>query len=172
MTGLETFGINTAQNAASGLIGMAIGGATAKWNDKRQLEMQQKLQEMQEAGNKRMANYTQGLNKEMWDYTNYENQMKHMKAAGLNPALMYGQGGGGGSTANGGSAGSVNAPKAATPGNEVLGMTIAQRKLIEAQTENVKADTAKKSRCRYRPSERARKAGEKRGTILHRHIRR
>ena len=32
-------------------------------------------------------------NQEMWDYTNYENQVKHLEAAGLNPALLYGQGG-------------------------------------------------------------------------------
>ena len=40
-------------------------------------------------------------NKEMWDYTNYENQVAHMKAAGLNPALMYGTAGQGGQTAGG-----------------------------------------------------------------------
>ena len=26
----------------------------------------------------------------MWDYTNYENQVEHMKKAGLNVGLMYG----------------------------------------------------------------------------------
>ena len=43
-------------------------------------------------------------NQEMWDYTNYKNQVKHLEAAGLNPALLYGQGGGGGATAAGGNA--------------------------------------------------------------------
>ena len=33
--------------------------------------------------------------------TNYENQKQHIKNAGLNPALMYGMGGGGGISANG-----------------------------------------------------------------------
>ena len=37
----------------------------------------------------------------MWDYTNYENQKKHLEAAGLNPALLYGMSGGGGATATG-----------------------------------------------------------------------
>ena len=59
-----------------------------KWNDNRQLSMQQKLMEMQEAANRRQADYTQNLNKDMWDYTNYENQVKHLEAAGLNPALL------------------------------------------------------------------------------------
>ena len=67
-----------------------------------------------------------------------------MRRNNLSPGMMYGAAGSGAGQL-GGSAGSVNAPKAATPGNEVLGMTIAQRKLIEAQTENVKADTAKKT---------------------------
>ena len=44
-------------------------------------------------------------NQEMWDYTNYENQVKRLEAAGLNPALLYGQGGGGGATAAGGAVG-------------------------------------------------------------------
>ena len=44
----------------------------------------------------------------MWDYTNYENQKEHLKAAGLNPALLYGSsGGGGGSAAGGGNAAGV-----------------------------------------------------------------
>ena len=37
----------------------------------------------------------------MWNYTNYENQKKHLEAAGLNPALLYGMSGGGGATAAG-----------------------------------------------------------------------
>jgi len=152
MTGLETFGINTATNAASGLIGMGIGAATAKWNDERQLKMQEKLQAMQEAGNKRMANYSQGLNKEMWDYTNVENQVKHMKAAGINPALMYGQGGGGGTTANGGNAGSVSAGSAPTGGGEMgmgieMGMQLqlmnAQKEVLLSQAKKNEVDAAK-----------------------------
>ena len=45
-----------------------------------------------------MANWSHNANKDMWDYTNYENQVAHLEAAGLNPALLYGQGGGGGAT--------------------------------------------------------------------------
>ena len=37
----------------------------------------------------------------MWDYTNYENQKRHLEAAGLNPALLYGMSCGGGATAAG-----------------------------------------------------------------------
>ena len=48
------------------------------------------------------------LQMQMWKDTNYPAQMEMMKEAGLNPALMYGQGGAGGSTTGsqgGGSAG-------------------------------------------------------------------
>ena len=48
-----------------------------------------------------MNKWLKTINKEMWDYTNYENQKKHLEAAGLNPALLYGMSGGGGATAAG-----------------------------------------------------------------------
>lgn len=40
--------------------------------------------------------------KEYWDYTNAENQAQHLKRAGLNIGLMYGQSGAGGMGASGG----------------------------------------------------------------------
>lgn len=50
----------------------------------------------EERRNKRLMQYEQGLNKQMFDYQNAyntpANQMKRLKEAGLNPALMYGQG--------------------------------------------------------------------------------
>ena len=51
--------------------------------------------------NEKTAENNQKRNKEMWDYTNYENQVKHAQNAGLNPALLYGMSGGGGATAAG-----------------------------------------------------------------------
>ena len=42
--------------------------------------------------NREMAKYSQELNKEMWEYTNYGNQVKELEKAGLNPALLYGKG--------------------------------------------------------------------------------
>lgn len=143
--GAETFAINTATNLASGLIGLGIGQYAQNKNDERQLSMQQKLQAMQEAGNKRMADYSQGLAKDMWDYTNYENQMKHMKEAGLNPALMYGQGGGGGTTANGGSASGISGGAAPTGGGEI-GMGIQaglQMQMQQAQIELARSQANK-----------------------------
>ena len=51
--------------------------------------------------NEQAAQANQIRAKEMWDYTSYPNQVKNLKAAGLNPALLYGQGGGGGGTTAG-----------------------------------------------------------------------
>lgn len=80
--------------------GAIFGLINEKHEDKRQLEQQEKLQQLQMRGQKSMGKFNQKLGEEMWDYTNYENQMKHIKAAGLNPGLLYGKGGGGGVTAS------------------------------------------------------------------------
>lgn len=72
--------------AAAGTIGASIYNSIEQKNaEKRQYKY-----------NVNLANVEQGLGKDMWDYTNYENQRKHLENAGLNAALMYGQGGGGG----------------------------------------------------------------------------
>ena len=106
----------------SGAIGM-VGGAIS---DRRNYKNQLKLVERQQQYNKELGEINQGYakemaainqqyalqagkqshlyNQEMWDYTNYENQVEHMKAAGLNPALLYSKGGAGGSTAGAGTA--------------------------------------------------------------------
>ena len=46
--------------------------------------------EQQNQWNKEAAAQSQAYAKEMFDYTGYENQVKQMKAAGLNPALLNG----------------------------------------------------------------------------------
>lgn len=84
----------------TGTAGAIFGLLNEKHEDKRQLEQQEKLQQLQMRGQQSMGKFNQKLGQEMWDYTNYENQMKHIKAAGLNPGLLYGKGGGGGVTAS------------------------------------------------------------------------
>lgn len=51
--------------------------------------------------NREQADYSTDLAKNYWDYTNYENSVKHLKEAGLNPALFYAKGGQGGATGGG-----------------------------------------------------------------------
>lgn len=123
---------------------IGLGMITRGINNRDQLQQQAKLNEQQFAIDGRALARQKAAELQQWKDTSYGAQLEEMKRNNLSPGMMYGAAGGGAGQL-GGSAGSVNAPKAATPGNEVLGMTIAQRKLIEAQTENVKADTAKKA---------------------------
>lgn len=61
------------------------------WEKQDQAEM--KRMALQYQWNKEAAEQSQKYAKEMFDYTGYENQVRQMKAAGLNPALMNGAGG-------------------------------------------------------------------------------
>lgn len=83
---------------------MSSGTANEQWGN------QLKLMEIQNRYNEQMAKNNQLRNKDLWDYTNYENQKQHIKNAGLNPALMYGMGGGGGASANGAQGQGVTQP--------------------------------------------------------------
>lgn len=56
---------------------------------------------LQNQWNKEAAEQSQQYAKDMFDYTGYENQVKQMKAAGLNPALMNGGGGSAGEASAG-----------------------------------------------------------------------
>lgn len=156
----------------SGALGM-IGGAIS---DRRNYRNQKKLMGLQNEYNLNMlakqqdyakemaginqgyamdmANWSHNANKDMWDYTNYENQVAHLEAAGLNPALLYGQGGGGGATAAGGnaiagsgnSAGGANTSAPQAIKSQIIegaGMGI-QLGLMNAQKRNLEADAAKK----------------------------
>lgn len=162
---------NSGGSLISGAIGM-IGGAIS---DRRNYKNQLKLMEQQQQYNKELGEINQGYakemaainqqyalqagkqshlyNQQMWDYTNYENQVKHLEAAGLNPALLYGQGGGGGATAAGGAVGNGQgmagqAPSGGSPQAirsqiiEGAGMGV-QLGLMEAQVEALKAKAAK-----------------------------
>ena len=100
---------------------------------------------------KEMAGINQQHNKDMFDYTGYQAQVAQMKAAGLNPALMYGSAGGGGSTQGGaGMAGGASAGSGSVGGTPSapdtgiisgVGMGL-QLGLMEAQKRNIDADTA------------------------------
>lgn len=131
----------------AGAAGMAVNalGIGAKAQDRRQREQQQHLTDQQVKANKELADYSQGLQMKMWNETNYEAQKKHMEAAGLNPGLMYGMSGGGGTTTGGASAGSASGGQAANSAatqqaQTQMGMQLAQLGLMQAQTEKTKAE--------------------------------
>lgn len=122
-------------------VGAGMGLLLEKHEDQRQYNQQKKLQDLQIQGQQAMGQFNTGLAKQMWDYTNFENQKKHLEAAGLNPGLMYGMGGGGGATTST-PTGNVNGADAPSgTGHEVqdmagMGMQLAaQTQLIQSQIE-------------------------------------
>lgn len=131
---------------AQGVIQTGIGMALAPSQDRRQIKQQRKLQQMQIAGSKELTDYQQLKQMEMWKATNYGAQIQQLKEAGLNPGLLYGMGGAGGQSVGAGiaqaSGGQAAQPMPIQPME--IGIQNAQRALIEAQTENIKADTANK----------------------------
>lgn len=129
-------------SVAGGVLGM-IGGHQS---ERRNYRNNRKLMN-QQYGNQRMLNQ-QGhdLQMDMWNKTNYGAQVDHMKEAGLNPALMYGSAGQGGTTGSqgGGSAsmGSSQQGKVMDLQNALLG---AQIKGIEAKanSDNASAEATR-----------------------------
>lgn len=160
-----TGGVGGLVSGAIGGIGSLFGIGRRKEKKAREAEEREHQRQLEYMGlqaqyNKEQAKYSTELSKEMWDYTNYENQKKHLEAAGLNPALLYGQGGGGGSATGGGTAAGVGLPSSTGVGMGIQWETMeANKELAKAQaaktnaeaaklmttdTENVKSDTDKK----------------------------
>lgn len=131
-----------------GLVGQGLGLLLEGHEDKRQYEQQKKLTELQVKANKDLGQYNLGLQKEMWNYTGYKNQVKQLKQAGLNPGLLYGKGGGGGQTANI-AQGNATGGTAAQQSGEIASMTglalqmQSQIELQKAQAEALKATANK-----------------------------
>jgi hypothetical protein len=88
--------IPAAIGAGSNIMGLLdVGGNRLR---RKQIEQQQKLTDIQVEAQKELADYGMGISKEMFEYTGYGAQRRQMEEAGLNPALMYGHAGAGGST--------------------------------------------------------------------------
>lgn len=112
--------------------GMGIAGGVVDAFDiggnrrrKKQIEQQHKLTDMQIDANKQLADYGMGISKEMFEATGYGAQRRQMEEAGLNPALMYGHAGAGGSTASAG-AGSAGGGQASDEASQKMASTQAQ----------------------------------------------
>lgn len=141
-------------NAVGGAAGTAINGAVggllgeifAGYNDKRQINQQQKLTNMQLAANKDMSAYNFQQQYDMWQKTNYPAQVEQLEKAGLNPALLYAKGGPGGTTgAPSGGIGGGTAPSGGHEMMDVMGMgmqsqqMMMQLKMQQAQIELTQA---------------------------------
>lgn len=137
--------------SAIGMIGGAVVGgmmdAGAQANQNRQTGQWQHQQNIHE---QKMMDKAYNMNFDMWKRTNYGAQVAEMKAAGLNPALMY-KGSGAGGTLGNASASPRSAPQASsinnTPQMMAIGMEVenkmAQNELLKAQTEKAKAEANK-----------------------------
>ena len=131
--------------AALGCIFNLLGPSRDELN-RQQIEQQEKLTNIQTGANEYLMEKSAAQQLDFWNKTNYEAQVEHIKAAGLNPALLYGKGGGGGATTGSASAGSVGMGQAASPAalqaNKIaMGMNMAEMALMASQAEKTKAET-------------------------------
>lgn len=118
-----------------GILGIGLGEALGQLHGQQENERTKKLMDIQKGNQKELNEHGAKLQRETWDYTNYENQVKHMENAGLNVGLLYGMGGAGGATTGGqggGNANGGNAPKVDSAGLMAIGL---QNKAIESQIE-------------------------------------
>lgn len=106
----KSFIAGLGSSAASAGIGF-IGNALSKvfglsWSPERALREQEaynkRIMALQNQYQQQAAAQSQQYAKDYWDYTNAENQVNHLRNAGLNIGLMYGQSGAGGMGASGG----------------------------------------------------------------------
>ena len=92
-----------------------------------------------------MYNYQMNKQLEMWENTNYSAQVEQLKKAGLNPALLYGKGGGMGATTGSASAGNMQSH--AGSDTDRMGITLQRvtqgmnMALLASQKANIDADT-------------------------------
>ena len=134
-----------------GIGGAAMGAINANTASKQSWENQVRLMDIQAQLNRQNAKFSTGQAKDIWNYTNFENQMKHIKAAGLSPGLIYGMGGAGGSSQGAGTANGVGLPQDQSVGMglraQEIGINMAnamsQIKLNESQANKNEAEANK-----------------------------
>ncbi len=139
---LMALGMNAGQQVMDGI--------NRRAQDARSMGNQRELMDIQYNNQQGLNQQGHDLAMQRWEDTNYSAQMEQMRKAGLNPALMYGKGGQGGSTAGqgGGSAASGSAPGPQGTSSHSLAkdaLTSSQVKLNEAQANKLDADTVKTS---------------------------
>lgn len=131
-------------SAASTTFGTALGMIFGKSQDKRQINQQRKLQDLQIEGEEKMLGIQAAKEYDMWKKTGPVGQVDQYEQAGLNPALMYGMGGGGGQSMGGGAPQPTGgqAPQGGREVQDAIGMAL-QLQMLRAQKENIEANTNK-----------------------------
>lgn len=154
-SGLKSGLSSAASGMVTGAVGGLFGGIKAKKQHKRNKEIlalqnQYEIDRMnlQADLNKEQADYSQGLQKDMYDYTfekeaEYNDpsaQVERLRTAGLNPALMYG-----GSGTTGSASGSTGGAQAAgVAALQPMGLQVAlQAEMQKAQIDALNAQTLK-----------------------------
>lgn len=139
--------------------GGIIGGLTTigSWlgigegrQDKRQVDQQTKLNEVNSKTSKDLANYEQDLKLKMWKDTNYGGQLAEASKAGVSKAAAIGGSGTGtqgasvGGISGGGAADAASTTNARTAQTQAGMQLASQLALQKAQKENIEADTVNK----------------------------
>lgn len=137
---IDTFisGLGTsAASAGAGFVGNALSQALGlSWSPAKAMKEQEaynkRIMALQNQYQQQAAAQSQQYAKEYWDYTNTENQVKHLKNSGLNIGLMYGQSGAGGMGASGG----AHQASPEQPQGNPVGMALQVQQLEQQQRMN------------------------------------
>ena len=166
-------GVQAGAKAVDGLIDIGVNSLNeVLWGNyyrDKEVEQSKKLLDQQTDAQSKLMKQSMDQQLAMWNGTNYEAQTAHLEAAGLNPALMYGAGGGGGSTTAGSGAGGQASASGAgkqqllhdrTTPIDIAQITVAaaQAKKLEAEADNLKADKVVKEQEILKLGEEAEKA--------------
>lgn len=128
------------------VLGMIAGGVGGQimgaLNAQRQYNQNVKNTALQVKAQKELTEFNKEQQLDLWERTGYGAQVKQMKDANVNPALLYGMKGGGGQTANvaTGNVGMGSSPSAGGEGMGMVENALAAR-MQDAQIENLEADT-------------------------------
>lgn len=138
----NTFGIGLGQ-AAGAVAGGIFGLIGQRARMRRQHQNQMALMNQQYQNQRQLNLQGHQLQLDMWNKTNYPAQMAMLKEAGLNPALLYGMSGGGGTTAGSQGGGSASGGQA---GMLDIGSALSASKLaaeidlLKSQSDKTKAE--------------------------------
>jgi hypothetical protein len=141
------------EDAWIGLGAQALSSGGGLFGQRKQYKNQKNLMGIQYQNQRNLNQQGHDLQFDMWNKTNYPAQLEMMKKAGLSPGLMYGLGGGGGSTtgsqgggnASGGNAGGFNAMDvSALKMKADIDLTNAMKEKTDAEREKISGvDTEK-----------------------------
>nr|WAE43688.1 MAG: DNA pilot protein [Microviridae sp.] len=114
------------------IVGEGVGLLFAGANNSNQLNQQNALDQLQLQYNEEQTAYNYGQQLQLWQETNYPAQVQELQEAGLNPALLYGKGGGGGAT--------VGSPSSNITGAQAPTTSIGQTAGLAIQSQEAQAD--------------------------------